>query len=72
MKDGTQRNGFVAFLSADGVIVQTGPGLTERLPQTDIVSEVASQTSLMPPGLLSGLDAAQLADFYAYLRTLAK
>ncbi len=72
LKDGTQRNAFVAFLSADGVIVQTGPGITERIAQADIVSEVASPTSLMPPGLLSGMSGEQLADLYAYLRTLRK
>jgi len=72
LKDGTQRNGFVAFVSADGVIVQTGPGQTERIPETDIVRREQSDVSLMPPGLLTGMEAGQLADLYAYLQTLKK
>lgn len=72
LKDGTQRNGFIAFVSADGVLLQTGPGLTERISQSDIVTSEPGKISLMPPGLLSGLEPGQLADLYAYLRTLKK
>ncbi len=72
LKDGTQRNGFVAFISADGVIIQTGPGQTERLSESDIVNREPSPTSLMPPGLVTGMDPSQLADLYAYLKTLKK
>ena len=72
LKDGTQRNAFVVFLSADGVIIQAGPGITERLAERDIVSRQPSPTSLMPSLLLSGLSPGDLADLQAYLRTFAK
>jgi putative heme-binding domain-containing protein len=70
LKDGTQRSGFIVFHSADGVMLQIGPGMTERIPETSIVSREPSPVSLMPAGLLSGLSPEQFADFYAYLRTL--
>ena len=72
LKDGTQRNGLVAFAAADGVIIHTGPGLTERLAENDIALREPSKTSLMPPALLSGLTPAEFADLAAYLRTLRK
>lgn len=71
MKDGSEVAGFVAFLSADGVIVQTVAG-TQRLAEGDIVRRTESKVSLMPPALLSGLTPADLADLYAYLRTLGR
>ena len=70
LKDGTQRAGFIAFNSADGVMLQTGPGVTERIPNEQIVERDLSQVSLMPAGLLSGLKAEEVADLYAYLKTL--
>lgn len=72
LKDGTRRNAFVAFASADGVIIQTGPGATERLAEGDIVSREPSPASLMPSLLLSGLSPGDIADLQAYLRTFAK
>lgn len=68
MRDGSEVAGFVAFLSADGVIVQTPAG-TQRLAEADIVRRAESKVSLMPAGLLSGLQPGELADLYAYLRT---
>ena len=70
LKDGTQRNALIAFGSADGVLIHTGPGVTERLTESDIVSREPSAISMMPPSMLSGLKPEELADLYAYLRTL--
>jgi putative membrane-bound dehydrogenase-like protein len=70
LRDGAVRRGVVAFYSADGVIVQTGPGLTERIAESDIVSQEPSSLSLMPEGLLEGLTAQEVADLYKYLATL--
>ena len=70
MKDGTKHIGRVAFNSADGVIVRTGPGRTVRLDEQDIVEQKDWSNSLMPEGLLLGLGADQLADLYAYLKNL--
>jgi putative heme-binding domain-containing protein len=69
-RDGSTYIGLVAFQSADGVILQTGATTTVRLAEADIVSRQPSNFSLMPSGLLSGLKALDLADLYAYLKTL--
>ena len=70
LNDGTQRAGFIAFNSADGVMLQTGPGVTERISNERIVEREVSSVSLMPAGLLSGMKVEDLADLYAYLKTL--
>jgi putative membrane-bound dehydrogenase-like protein len=70
LKDGGARNALVAFTSADGVIIRTGPGVSERLAESDIVSRSPGAASLMPPASLTGLKAEDLADLHAYLRTL--
>ena len=70
LNDGTPRSGFVVFNSADGVMLQTGPGITERIPNDKIVDRGLSPISLMPPGLLSGLKPEEMADLYAYMKSL--
>ncbi len=69
-RDGRTVVGRVAFTSADGVIVHSGPGATVRLGSEEIVGRAEWSRSLMPEGLLAGLSAAGLADLYAYLKTL--
>ncbi|MGV3772340.1 MAG: DUF7133 domain-containing protein [Verrucomicrobiales bacterium] len=70
MNHGQTYTGFVAFESADGVIVQTGPATTVRLPNDEIVSRNIANVSLMPEGLLDDLKDQDLADLYAYLKSL--
>ena len=70
MKDGTKKVGRIAFYSADGVIVRTGPEKTIRLDEKDIANQKDWTTSIMPEGLLIGLTEAQLADLYWYIKTL--
>ena len=70
MKDGSKHIGRIAFTSADGVIVRTGTSTTVRLDETLIVEQNDWTGSLMPKGLLVGLDLNQLADLHAYLKTL--
>ncbi len=65
-----QYTGIVAFESADGVIVQTGATTTIRLGSDEILSRRPSTLSLMPGGLLEGLNTTQLADLYQYLKSL--
>ena len=69
-RQGASYLGLVSFYSADGVILRTADGRTVRVAQEDIASQRASTDSIMPEGLLEGLRPADLADFYAYLRTL--
>ena len=69
-RDGSTYTGKVAFQSADGVILQTGGTTTVRLADMEILSRQPSNQSLMPSGLLAGLKPLDLADLYAYLKTL--
>ena len=70
MRNGNKHIGRIAFTSADGVIVRTGPATTVRLDETQIAGQADWTGSLMPKGLLAGLDLTQLADLYTYLKTL--
>lgn len=69
-RDGELFAGIVVFLSADGLIVQTGATTTVRIDSAQIADQRPSPRSLMPDGLLNGLAPRDLADLYAYLRTL--
>lgn len=69
-KAGVSYTGFPVYDSPAATIVQTGPSTTVRFTSDDIVSVRYSQTSLMPGGLLAGLNDEQLADFYAYMKSL--
>lgn len=69
-RDGQVHLGMIAFSSADGVIVQTGATTTVRLATGDIAATKPSLRSLMPDGLLTGLKPSEIADLYAYLKSL--
>jgi putative membrane-bound dehydrogenase-like protein len=69
-RNGQALTGIVMFESADGVIVQTAASTTVRLATEEIVSRRPGTLSLMPNGLLAGLQSSQLADLYQYLKTL--
>jgi putative membrane-bound dehydrogenase-like protein len=70
LKNGQVHTGIVAFESADGYIVQTGATTTVRIAEADIQARRPSASSLMPADLLKGLAPGDLADLYAYLRSL--
>ena len=71
-KSGNTYTGFLVYDSPTAKLVQTGPDTTVRLLDDDVVEMHPSQTSLMPTGLLNGLKDEELADFYAFLKTLRK
>ena len=70
LRNGEIYTGIIAFESADGWIVQTGAGASVRINSGDVVSRQPSSVSVMPSGLLNGLGARDVADLYAFLRTL--
>ncbi|MGB0581648.1 MAG: c-type cytochrome, partial [Limisphaerales bacterium] len=69
-KSGESYFGFPVYNSPATTIVQTGASTTVRLTSDDPYTERKSDTSLMPAGLLEGLSDQQLADFYAFIKTL--
>jgi putative heme-binding domain-containing protein len=70
-RGGQPYTGLVTFESADGVLVQTSASTTVRLADRDILTRQPSDVSLMPSGLLTGLNHQALADLYSYLETLS-
>jgi putative heme-binding domain-containing protein len=68
--DGKSYQGLIIYEAPDGVMVQTGPTTTVRLAGSQIESRSATETSLMPAGLLDKLTSAEIADLVAYLRAL--
>ena len=71
-KSGTTYTGFLVYDAPTARLVQTGPDTTVRLTGDEVVSVTDSRVSLMPTGLLNGLKDAEVADFYAFLKTLKK
>jgi len=64
--------GLIVYESVDGVTLRTGQNQTIRIEAADIEARRRLNTSLMPKGLLKGLKPQDLADLYAYVRSLAR
>ncbi len=62
--------GVVIYEAVDSLILMTGAATTVRLANRHIAEKTVSSLSLMPTGLLDALSGRDLADLYAYLRTL--
>lgn len=67
---GKSYTGLVVYDSVDGVTLRTGNNQTIRVEAADIERRRQLNTSLMPTGLLKGLKPRDLADLYAYVRSL--
>ena len=66
--DGLVLNGFISDQDNQIVVLRTADGQTIVIPRDDIESMKASPISIMPAGLLDGLDEQQVRDLFAYLR----
>jgi putative heme-binding domain-containing protein len=62
--------GLVVYESVDGVTLRDALNQTIRVEADEIEARRTVKASLMPAGLLDGLDGQELADLYAYLSTL--
>ncbi len=67
MKDGRKVIGVMADQTPRTVSLKDLAGQVSVLDRAEIESLEASPISLMPPGLLSGLDDKELRDLFAYL-----
>ncbi len=63
--------GLIVYEAVDSVLLQTGPATTIRLANPQVRERRLTNSSLMPAGLLDKLSDRDLADLYAYLRTLS-
>ncbi len=68
--DGKVYQGLVVYEAVDGLLLQTGPAATVRIDPAQIVGRRFSPVSLMPAGLLDPLSDRDIADLYAYLKSL--
>src|SRR5262249_41700099 len=66
----TLYQGVVIYEATDGVLLQTGPATTVRIRGDLIESRRFTDLSLMPAGLLDKFSDSDLADLYAYLKSL--
>jgi putative heme-binding domain-containing protein len=66
--DGRSLSGFIVERDSQVAVLRGLEGANITLPQTEIKAMNAVGRSLMPEGLLEGLDDQQLRDFFAYLR----
>ncbi len=71
-KSGGSYTGFLVYDSPTAKLIQTGPDTTVRITGDEVTSVTDTRVSLMPVGLLSGLKDTEVADFYAFLKTLKK
>jgi putative heme-binding domain-containing protein len=64
-------HGLIVYESPEGTLLQTGPDTTVRIAGDQRAEMRPSRQSLMPTGLLNSVTDEELADLYAYLKTLA-
>ena len=69
-KDGRSYSGLIVYESVDGFLLRNSSGQTFRIDATQVDEKRKSPVSLMPAGLLKGLTTKDLADLYAYLRSI--
>jgi putative heme-binding domain-containing protein len=62
--------GIVIYEAVDSLLLQTGPATTVRVVNQQITARRVTETSLMPTGLLDKLTDREIADLYAYLKSL--
>ena len=62
--------GLIIYEAVDSLLLQTGPATTVRVVNQQIVSKRTTDISLMPVGLLDKASDRDVADLYAYLRSL--
>ena len=60
--------GMPAFEDAEKLVIVKTDGTRATIAKKDIVSREAPSISVMPAGLLDGLELGEIADLFAYLR----
>jgi putative heme-binding domain-containing protein len=68
-KDGRALSGFLADKDPRSIVLRGVDGANTVLAQNQIDEMKTSSLSLMPEGLLDGLNDQQVRDLFAYLRS---
>lgn len=69
-EDGKLYSGLIVYESIDGLLMRNSANETFRIESKDILERKKLATSLMPTGLLDNLSDEDLADLFAYLKTI--
>lgn len=69
-RDGKVHLGTIVYQAVDGMLLQTDTGIALRLAGNQVQTVRPAEQSLMPAGLIDRLTDLEVADLYAYLRTL--
>jgi putative heme-binding domain-containing protein len=70
-REGDVYTGLIVYESADGLVLRNSTNQTFRIETKNIEARRALTESIMPNGLLKDLRPQDLADLYAYLRSLS-
>jgi putative heme-binding domain-containing protein len=68
--DGKVYQGMIVYEAVGSVLLQTGPATTIRIVNKQIAERRTTAQSLMPAGLIDKLTDREIADLYAYLKSL--
>ena len=69
-RDGSVLDAFFVSEDKDAVVIRLPGAPDQRIPKKDIVRTSFLRRSLMPEGLLLGLNDQQVSDLFAYLKSL--
>ncbi len=72
LKDGNQLLGYVTSETKDEVSVKMMGGSVTRVKKSDLVQKKSYEHSLMPAGLVSGMQQQQVVDLIEYMARLKK
>lgn len=67
LKDGTIANGILERREGGEIVLRDLAGNRTRVREEKVATLIASPTSVMPEGLLTGMSDQDLRDFFAYL-----
>lgn len=70
-QNGQIRSGLIVYESVDGLVLRDSNNQTYRIEADEIEVKRRRNQSLMPAGLLKDLSDADLANLYAYMRSLS-
>jgi putative membrane-bound dehydrogenase-like protein len=69
-KDGELLEGLLVSEDKDAIVLRQPNFPDQRIPRSNVLKSGFTHTSLMPEGLLEAMQAGQVSDLFAYLKSL--
>lgn len=69
-KDGELVEGLLVSEERDAIVIRQQGAPDQRMPRANVKRAGFTNTSIMPEGLLEGMQPAQVSDLFAYLKSL--